>query len=249
MAALPGEVEPLRDRMVDSTTETRRVRSTDHSMLVDRGRLAGTRLTVAVTGDGRRNARSGLEELLRTETVNRLFAVGVGGGLSPELEPCSLVLSGEVRFGVGGRMEPDPGFLEYASARSEARVGAVVTVDNIVDSPEKKRSLRRALRDAGVGHRGAIADLESGHYARVAEREGVAWLVLRGVSDDASESIPSFLNDCRDEGGAVNRTSVMVRAALRPTSIPALLRLRRRVQRCAEKLAADLEGLVAGMAP
>lgn len=234
--------------MLDSTTETRRVSSTDRSMLVDRGRLAGTRLTVAVTGDGRRNARSGLEELLRTETVSRLFAVGVGAGLSRELEPCSLVLSGEVRLGDGAGMEPDPDFLEWASARSRARVGAIVTVDDIVDSPEEKRSLRRELRDAGGGHRRAIADLESGHYAQVAEREGVAWLVLRGVSDDASESIPSFLNDCRDEGGAVNRKSVMVRAALHPTSIPDLLRLRRRVRRCAEKLAADLEGLVAGIA-
>lgn len=248
VAALPEEVEPLRNRMADRTRERRTVAETDRSIPVDRGDLAGTRLAVAVTGDGRRNARSGLTEFLRSEPVGRLLMAGVGAGLGPDLEPCSLVLSREVRLGSGPPMQPVRGCLEWASRRSEARLGTVVTVDEILSSPEQKSSLREELDAAGVDRGPAIADLESGHWAEVAEREGVSWLVLRGVSDDATEELPSFLDECRDEGGAVKRRSVVARAALHPASVPGLLRLRRRVRRCAERLASDLESLVGGIA-
>jgi hypothetical protein len=81
---------------------------------------------------------------------------------------------------------------------------------------------------------------------RLADAAGVPWLVLRAVSDTATESLPPYLERCRDEGGAVQRGRVALQGLLRPWSLPVLLRLGRRVRLCSETLAEILIRMKSG---
>lgn len=244
LAALPEEVDPVRDRLEGARTYERPTAGTGRSLVISRGRLGETTVAVAVTGVGRGNARTGAREFLRSVSVDRLLVLGVGGALSPDLEPCSLLLGRRIWLGAGRRLAPGGEALEWARRRTGATPGEVVTVNELLHSPRKKRAVWSRVRDAEPASGPAIADLESGHYADVAEREGVDWLVLRGVSDDASEALPAYLADCRDETGAVRRGAVAGRAVLHPSTIPQLVRLRKRVARCARAMAEGVDRMM-----
>ena len=133
--------------------------------------------------------------------------------------------------------------IEAASGAVE-RSGIVATVDDLLDTPEAKRAMARRLAREGLDGELAVADLESSHYASAAEERDLPWIVLRGVSDEADEALPAFLNRCRDRHGSVVRSRVVRHLFLHPGDVPEVLRLRRRVRCCAERLADAVEGIL-----
>lgn len=261
VAALPEEALPLLARLSDRRPARRpRHRPSGDRPWVVRGRLGDREAVVVVTGDGEWNAREGLRTALRGLRPGRVLIAGVAGGLAPDLSAGSLVAGRRVVDGAGRALEPDQA-LARAVASGGARWGVVATVSRILDSPESKAELRRSgpagrgRRERGTGpgasdRPGAadppdVADLESAVYAIEAERASLPWAVLRAVSDAADEGLPSYLEGCRDAGGAIRRGAVARRAMLRPWTIPALLSLRRRVREAAVGLAAAVEAAVA----
>lgn len=244
VAALPEEAQPILERL--GPPEGPRSPGAPGGGLrrTRDGRLGGVPVTVAVTGDGRRNAHRGIEALLEARRLARLLVVGVGGGLVPGLEPCTVVAGRTVwRRGEPPRRPSGP-LLDRATGDVGLPPAVVATVDRLLDSPAAKKAvldeLSRDDPDPGL----AVADLESAHYASAAEERGIPWLVLRAVSDGASEALPSFLNRCRDEGGSVRRSRVARHLLLHPGALPELLRLREVVGRCAERLADSVEELL-----
>lgn len=244
VAALPEEGEAVIDRLED-VLPVEVQGGEGSSTVVRRGVLAGVPTAVAVTGDGRRKARDGISDFFRSVAMERLVVVGVGGALTSDMEPCSLILAREVRLGERRRLRPAPALVEAAREATGLRTGVVVTVDDILDTAEAKAATLRGLEEGnGSGEIAAVADLETAHYVAEAEGRGIPWLVLRGVSDGADEGLPPFLNRCRDEGGAVRRSAVVRQLFLHPWALPDLLRLRRRVECCAGKLAGRVRTLV-----
>ncbi len=55
------------------------------------------------------------------------------------------------------------------------------------------------------------------------------WLVLRTVADTADESLPAWLERCRDSSGAIRRARVTWALLGDPRALPRLLALRRRI--------------------
>lgn len=213
---------------------------------------------MVVTGDGARNARDGLRRAFESVRPGRVLVVGVAGGLAPDLPPGSLVVGRRVVDGEGSELEPDEA-LTAAIVAGGARRGVLATVSRIVDTPESKAELRRS---GPAGWRGRepdarphpvdrpdVVDLESALYATEAERASLPWAVLRVVSDAAGEGLPSYLEGCRDAGGAIRRGAVARRAMLRPWTIPTLLRLRRRMREAAARLADAVEAVAARTPP
>lgn len=241
VAALPEEVSAVLERLEDETPVEAPEPGPDVLPIVCRGRLAGVPAAVAVTGDGRENARRGIEAFLRSVPVDRLLVIGAGGAVSPELQPCSVILAREVWLGDERRLLASSPAVEEALTAADVRPGVVVTVAELLDTVEAKTSVRERLEDADPEHRPAVADLETAYYVQAAEERGVPWVVLRGVSDGADEPLPSFLNQCRDEGGAVRRSEVVRHAFLHPSVIPELVQLRRRIECCADNLATTVE--------
>lgn len=241
VAALPEEVSGVLEKLEDEAPVETAEAGADGLPVICRGRLAGRPAAVAVTGDGRANARRGVDAFLRRVSVDRLLVVGAGGALSPELQPCSVILATEVWLGAERRLSASPSIVESALAAADVRAGAVVTVAELLDSVEAKQSVMERLRDAHPHHRPAVADLETAFYVQAAEERALPWLVLRSVSDGANEPLPAFLNECRDEGGSVRRSEVVRHAFLHPSVVPELVRLRRRIGCCADNLASTVE--------
>jgi adenosylhomocysteine nucleosidase len=210
--------------------------------LCEEGSLGPAPVVLAVTGGGLTRARLGLSALLRGRKVDRVLVVGTSGSLSPGLRRGAFLLGEAVSGEVDprGTLRPDPGAVAALAAALGARRAWLFTAARIATTPQAKARLRARLA-GGEGTAPAPAttavDLESLAYAEVAHAAGLPWLVLRTVLDEADEALPDYLNDCRDRGGAINRALVAWRALGRPSSLPALLRLRDRVRHCAEALA------------
>ncbi|MFQ5690022.1 MAG: hypothetical protein ACE5HQ_07110 [Gemmatimonadota bacterium] len=211
------------------------------------GRLAGRRVVVAATGDGERNARLGVSELLNALPVARLVIAGVSGGLSPRLAPGSIVVGERVvndargANGASGELVPSEVSPAWVAGAAGGEPGRVVTSRTLACTPEDKAALYARFGDSGKDGAVAVVDLESAFYAAAAQEAGVPWTVVRTVSDTASERLPEFLEDCRDAGGAVRRWAVLCHALRHPFAIGALLRIRHQVRRCASGLAVAVE--------
>lgn len=233
VSAMPEEIAPLRAR--------------------GGGPVGGQSVTFGATGDGERNARQGLAALLAARSgdgpVGRLLALGVAGGLSPELREGDLVVAERVI--PEGRphevLVADPAVVRWVADVTGARPGVIVSAQQIADSVEGKRRLL-ALAAGGpatsASSGAAVVDLESASYAGAAHHMRLPWIMLRAVSDPADEALPALLNRCRDDGGAVRRGAVARALLTEPAALPVLLTLRRRVRAASEKLAVAVEALL-----
>lgn len=256
LAALPEEVRPLRERLADRTPSGSTARPpTGSRPWIVRGRLAGRAVAIVVTGDGERNAGEGARRAIDALSPAAVIAIGVAGGLAPDLAPGSLVAAHGV-VGRDGSVLCAEHELVDRLIGAGARRGVVWTTDRILDSPEAKAELRASAASASAasGPDAAseadggceallpdVVDLESALYAKEARRADLPWAVLRCVIDAAGEDLPGWLERCRDRDGAIRRGAVLAHACLRPWTAPTLFRLRSRLRRGAERLADAVE--------
>ena len=204
--------------------------------------LAGIRRAVAesagivlgCTGDGPKRAGSGAATFLERHRPSALLGAGIAGALTPDLSVGELVASRHVRFAVGDAATPDPRLLERAIAAG-ARPVTLVTVDR----PIVNAAARSALAGAAAPDARA-ADMESAAWAREAAARGIPYLVIRAISDAADEELPAFFTETIGTDGSIRRGEVARRALLEPSSWGTLLRMRRRLHDCSERLGAFL---------
>ncbi len=235
VAALPEELSGILSRTRDAKT----VRVGRRRVVC--GRLGRAPVVVLATGDGRQAARDGLTALLEAAPVGAVLAIGIGGGLTPALEPGSLVVARRVLDGRSS-IEADPAWLGRAARVSGATIGVCVTTPRILARSAEKRAAARAIGEAVP----ATVDLESWAYAQAAAEHGVPFLAVRAVSDAAWEDLPLDFNAFLGPRGGVSRLRVVAHAIAHPRSIPDLVRVRRRVGACADRLAAFVVGLLDG---
>jgi adenosylhomocysteine nucleosidase len=216
------------------------------------GRIGSAPVALLCTGDGARNARRGLANMLGQLPVRRVIVAGVSGGVTPDLPVGALVLGDRVvEAGDGSVRRADEALAETASRACHARRGIVVTAPRIAARPEDKERLRDlAARACAAGEGTPIAvDLESSIFVDEAARAGVPSVVVRAISDAAGESLPALLNRCRDEGGAIRRGRVLLGLLGDPRPLGQLLLLRQRVSACARELARAVALIVAALEP
>jgi len=209
------------------------------------GRIGRAPVVVCATGDGRQAAERGLTRILDALPVGRVLAIGVSGGLTPDLGPGSLVVARRLLDGAHHAAGPDPSWLRRAEQIGGAVLGVCVTAERILGRAAEKTAAAQELDQPGP----ATVDLESAVYARVAAQRGLPCLVVRAVSDASWEDLPLDFEALRRPDGGVSRIRVVARALAHPRAIPGLLRMRRRVAACAGRLAAFVAALVDGGTP
>jgi adenosylhomocysteine nucleosidase len=238
VAAMQDEIAPLRARLQD----VEEVKDGPRRYYV--GTLSGVHVAVTATGDGKRNADLGIRRLIQKLEPTRVLAIGVAGAISDDLAVGDLLISSEVMEGDSTLAWPDLQWLEDAPIEIEYELGRLVTVDEMLSTPESKKILwGKTWRDQP-----AAADMESACFARVAIAYNIPYLVARAITDNMTETLPDFLEDCRAQDGSIDRRQVMWKAFWRPRSWLLLARMRRRIQRCSLILADFAEDLVAGLA-
>jgi nucleoside phosphorylase len=228
VAAMSEELAPLRSRLTGIE------RHNVGALVLERGRLDGRSVALAVTGDGEHNARGGVAALLAASGARGLIVIGVAGALSRGLTPAALVVASRVTDEGGKSVMRNEQQTADVARATGGRMAVVLSTGAIVDRADEKQRLAQRI---GAGEIPAVVDLESATYVAGAVAAGVPWLVLRAVSDTADESLPPLLNRSRDGGGAIRRGQVLLGLLRQPQALPFLLELRGRVRRCAEVLA------------
>lgn len=201
-------------------------------------RVGETDVVIAATGDGAKNA--GERAAAFCDGVRPLAVVGAGiaGALSPGLGSGEIVASRRVRDFSGDAPEPDARLLSRA-LEAGASAGTLLTVARPITAAAEKRRLAASFDGPSA------VDMESAAWARVAASRGIPYLVVRSISDRADEDLPDYLAACMGENGAIRRGAVVARALARPSRIPDLVRLRRRVLDCGRELSLFLERFLA----
>jgi adenosylhomocysteine nucleosidase len=227
VAALPEEMAPLQ-RSLDRTRKLRLGRSR-----VVEGRLGEQRLVTMASGDGATRASRGLESLITDFDLEAIFAIGIAGGLSTDLEVGDVVVAGRVTNGEGVVPAPDDLWRARATGLEGVVEGSVHSHEEIAIDPVAKGRLWEQTGRTGS----QVVDLESASYARVAAAQQVPFLVLRAVSDSATEALPLDFNRFRRSDGSSDRWAVARHAILHPSIVPELVQLRERLSYCARRLA------------
>jgi adenosylhomocysteine nucleosidase len=200
------------------------------------GRRLPPGVLVAATGDGPQEAARVAAILCARYRPALLIGVGVAGALTPDLGVGDLVVAFRVLDCAGETPPPHAVLVVQAAAKPGARQGTLLSVDRPVVTAAGKAALAGQL---GVGS--AAVDMESAAWARAAAAHGIPCLFLRAVSDTADEELPGYLTECMDGDGGIRRSAVALRALAQPGSIPVLLRMRRRVADCSQRVAAFVE--------
>src|SRR5471032_264169 len=149
-------------------------------------------------------ARSDLLERAISEALARgcsgIISFGTAGGLSPELEPGTVIIASSVS-GPFGVLDTDPEwsarlFAAFAGTPLEAKAvrGTMACVAAPLTGEQQKSSLYRAT--------GALAvDMESHIAGAIATARGLPFAVCRAIVDPAWRSLPSAATaGLRDDG-------------------------------------------------
>lgn len=204
-----------------------------------RRRLPGD-VVLALTGEGPRKASSVANALCVRHRPAIFVGAGVAGALSRDLGIGDILVARRVLDSAGAAPAPDEKLVARAAAIPGARSGTLLSVDRPLVTAAEKAAWAEKLGEAP-----AAVDMESAAWARAAAAHGVAYVVIRAVSDDAFEELPGYLSRCMDKDGGIRRSAVALSALARPSTIPTLLQMRRRVRDCADRLAAFVEHFLA----
>ena len=146
----------------------------------------------------------------RIESVSLVVSAGVCGALSPDLAEGDLIVPEAV---VAGTRR-----IATAVLPELRRAGTLVTVDEIVATPEQKARLWVET--------GALAcDMESAPILEWAAKRGLRAAVVRGVSDRASRGVAADLAAVVEPDGRVRTTRAMRVVLSRPRAIPEAMML------------------------
>ena len=139
------------------------------------------------------------------ESLSLVVSAGVCGALSPDLAEGDLVVPEAV---VAATRR-----LATAALPELRRAGTLVTVDEIVATPEQKARLWVET--------GALAcDMESAAILEWTTARGLRGVVVRGVSDRASRGVSADLASVVEPDGRVRTTRAMRVVLSRPRAIP-----------------------------
>jgi adenosylhomocysteine nucleosidase len=175
---------------------------------------AGTNEIVATKiGIGTERASRATERLLDASSFDRVIVVGIAGGVG-SIPIAELIYPEAVIDGVTGRA------YEPAALPGVVPHGELETSDEIHVDAEKIRAFEA---------RGVIAlDMETASVAAVCEQRGVAWSVVRSISDIAGESpLDDSIMQMAGPDGSPQIGPVIRYLATKPWRIPKLAELAR----------------------
>lgn len=162
VCAMPMELRPLRRRLGLRKSEAGYV-----------GKIGDRSVTAIVTGIGTALAGSATARLLDAVDVEWVVVVGITGAIDDDTPIGALILPQQVVNGADGSVyRPAP--LRVGNAR-----GTMWTTDELLTD----RAVHADLRSRGV----VSLDMETAAIAKVCDQRGVAWSVVRAISDRAGD--------------------------------------------------------------
>jgi hopanoid-associated phosphorylase len=142
-----------------------------------------------------------------------ILSFGLAGALRDGLEIGDWIVATKLTGALD--IDTDPAWRDAALARLPgARAGIAYADGRMIDSVAEKRSL---------GAQADIVDMESHIAARVAQRHGLPFAVIRCVSDRADHMLPHAITVSMCPGGAIDGMAMLGSLLRRPGQIPGLI--------------------------
>lgn len=201
VCAMPMELRPLRRRLGLRKSEAGYV-----------GKIGDRAVTAIVTGIGTALAGSATARLLDAVDVEWVVVVGITGAIDDDTPIGALILPEQVVNGADGSVyRPAP--LRVGNAR-----GKMWTTDELLTD----RAVHADLRSRGV----VSLDMETAAIAKVCDQRGVAWSVVRAISDRAGDgSVDAEIAGLTHSDGTANRAAVARYLVRHRNALPRLARL------------------------
>ena len=174
-------------------------------------------------------------EKLVAEGSTALISFGLAGGLDPEFRPGAVIVP--IAVVEAGRIRPTNAAL---SERLGGWFGGMLCAGSEIAATAADKA---ALAKASLC--GAI-DLESGAVARVAERHGIPFAVLRAICDPAERDLPPAALAALDAKGAIAFARVAASILGNPLQLPGLIALARDAARARRALVRRVDEIGVG---
>lgn len=182
---------------------------------------------VVISGMGAANAGQAFRDSLTCGPApDWLLTCGFAGGLDPQLAAGTLIFDAD-------EGHPLTGLLEQAGAR---RV-RFHCAERVAITVEEKQRLRQSTGADAV-------EMESGVIRRLARAQGWTAATVRVVSDAALEPLPLDFNALMTPQMRLSAWRLAAHLTMSPRTIPGLIRLGRRTQWAAQRLAELLVTLI-----
>jgi adenosylhomocysteine nucleosidase len=202
--------------------------------------IGGAEVRVVLTGVGSRQAASAVSNVSWDEPDTMQFCIssGLAGGLKPAYR-VGEVLSARTVVAETAPVDASGGTIESSSALVSFAADAGATVVDRFYSAE--RAVSTAHEKRHLGESADAVEMESFQVLLKARADGIPAVAIRSISDAVDEDLPLDMNEVFTERGEVSIPRVLGQVAMRPQSLPGLVRLGRKSKQAAESLAEFLD--------
>lgn len=208
-----------------------------------------TEVTVLITGVGSEAAAQAMDLMMRMADKDQYFDVCVSSGLAGAL--CETLSVGDIiapkelivelkHAGHGAeRLEVDAGLRKLALGGGAKNANCLFSTDEILVKASQKKS---------CASRAQSVDMESFEIVKAASAWGARSVVIRAISDAATEDLPINFNLTLSDKKEVSLSKVLIQVAKNPLVLPALIRFGGQSKRAGELLAVFLENYLNDLA-
>lgn len=182
-----------------------------------------------VTGMGRRNASTQLEEALKRFNPERVITSGFAGALNPRLKIGDVLFEEDFDAGFGALLES----LGAAPGTFHCSARVAVTI-------AEKSDLRKSTGADAV-------EMESSVIRTLCRQRKIPSATVRVISDTANENLPLDFNALMTANQKISVPKLAGALLKSPRSVPRLLELQRNTRVAARRLADVLHGLLRGL--
>lgn len=167
---------------------------------------------LALSGMGAKRAGDAAQRLIDAG-AGALVSWGVAAAVDKILRPGDLILPQTVLSIAGDRFPVHRAW--HTALRCALSPGLDFHTGTLVETREILTDERRKL-ELSLSHKALAADMETASIAHIALRYGVAFSVVRAVSDTVSMTIPQPLVNAVDPAGRIDPRTVLNDIVLRP---------------------------------
>ena len=211
--------------------------------------IGGNEVTVLITGVGAQAAAQAMDLMMRMADKDQYFDVCVSSGLAGALcdtlsvgdviAPKELIV--ELKYAGHGaeRLEVDGDLRQMALGRGAKNANCLFTTDEILVKASQKKS---------CASRAQSVDMESFEIVKAASAWGARSVVIRAISDAATEDLPINFNLTLSEKKEVSLSKVLVQLLKNPLALPSLIRFGKQSKRASILLAEFLENYLKDLA-
>jgi len=209
--------------------------------------FASSQVTVALTGVGARQAALTASQITPGvfDAFDCCVSCGLAGGLKRnygigEVLAARSVFSEAVPADGASRLLPcSSALVSFAAECGATVVEQFYSADHVISTAQEKQLLS-AKADA--------VEMESFEILREAQGAGIPAVAIRAISDTLDEDLPLDMSEIFTDEGQVSIPRVLGQVALKPQSLPGLVRLGKNSRAAAHSLSHFLDAYVTALA-